>query len=224
MSICLKDLIATRKEKKYSDYAKHISWVFHKTQVLPRIVFIGKNSETIPLRNYKLRICEITRLDASDDAPDKKELFADHVQRSYFNDITTESIDSDPKLFKKYHNNMNVVIVDDYELVDDEAKLLSTILDSEKFLTNHGRILFDVPIRITAEDEFETADYPLDADEVIPVILAVIRAANKTLLETGVRLIPEEIKLTVAEDASRIVGIRVYLKKEISSPYEASNS
>ncbi len=216
----LEKMIATRERVKYKDYAKHISWVFHKTQVLPKIILMGKNSETVPIRNYKLRICELTRLDASETAPDKKTLFDDHIQRNLFSDVTLANASYDPKLSKKYLGNMNVVIIDDYDIVNDDQALYDAILDSERFLTNHGRILFNIPIWISTTDDFEDEDFPLDVGEALPSLLLTIRTVNEFLAKNDVRLAIEDIKLTVAENAERVIDVRVYLKKEILTPHE----
>ena len=197
-----------RERLKYKDYVKHINWVFHKTQVPPKIILIGKNSESVPLRRYNLRICEIARLDASVTAPSKSELFDDLRQRAMFEDITDDAIVTNPKIAKKYLNKTNVVILDDDNIVIDPKNLVLAILGSEVFLTNHGRFLFDVPQSPSLHVSSSTG--------TTSYITEVIRTVNTTLQsrQSDSRFIIEEIKLSVEPDSYDIVDSRVYLKKE----------
>lgn len=198
----------THEQAKYSDFVKHINWVFHKTQVPPKIILMGKNSESVPLRNYKLRVCELARLDASANAPKKNELFNDLCQRNLFEDITTAALNSDPKLAKKYLGNVNVVILDDRAVIKNGANLTQAILKSETFLTHHGRFLFD--LAITKLD-------PGIPNYSINYILSTTRKVNEMLKKAGrsSRFLVEDIKLSINDNADTILGLRVYLKKEI---------
>lgn len=197
-----------RERLKYKDYVKHINWVFHKIQDPPKIILIGKNSESVPLRHYNLRICNIARLDASVTAPKKTELFDDFCQRARFEDITADAIITNSKLAKKYLNNTNVVILDDDNIVIDPKSLVLAILGSEAFLTNHGRFLFDVPPCPDIRS--------IGSDGTTPYITKIVRTVNLNLANrcSNSRFIIEEIKLSVDPDTYDIIDSRVYLKKE----------
>ncbi|MBQ1528360.1 hypothetical protein IIZ77_01770, partial [Candidatus Saccharibacteria bacterium] len=180
----------------------------HKTQDPPKIVLMGKNSESVPLRDYKLRICEIARLDASANAPQKTELFDDLRQRSLFEDITTDALNTNPKLAKKYLGNVNVVILDDLNVIKNGINLTHAILKSETFLTHHGRFLFDLAIPKLN---------PTIPNYSINYVLSTTRKVNEMLKKAGrpSRFLVEDIKLSVNDAAEAILGLRVYLKKEI---------
>ncbi|MBR3233017.1 hypothetical protein IKF74_01910 [Candidatus Saccharibacteria bacterium] len=198
-------MATAHEEAKYKDYVKHINWIYHKTQVPPKVILMGKNSETVPLRHYKLRICEIARLDSSKDAPPKSDLFDDFRQKNAFEDITTEALIDDSKLAHKYLGTNNVVILDDYVVVTNRATLVEAIVKGETFLTDHGRFLFDLPIGITISEPAVAIGY----------ILSVAREANANLRDiiSSSRFLVEDIKLTVDQNATGVLGLRVYLKK-----------
>ena len=198
-----------RNDFKYNDYAKHISWVYHKTQILPKVVLIGENSMSVPLKNYKLRQCELVRLNAPETAPTAKELFDDHIQRGNFKDLSTNALAGDEKLQRKYLGMQNVVIIDDAEIVRDFKALASTIYMSEQFLTPRGRILFDIPV-------YRFRDYEAELADVVKSVRACVKYVNNCMSEGGgkVHFEIEEIKLSMYGDTEGVVGVVVYLKKQ----------
>lgn len=214
---------------KYRDYAKHISWVYRKTQVLPKVLLMGKNSETVPIKDYKLRTCELTRLDAGADAPAPNDLFIDHLQAKLFYDIRTEDIRNDAKIARKYIGQQNVVILDDYDTVCNVEKLIATVELGEIFLAHHGRLLFDIPI-LSSWDHIPGAgllesierlgldikQFPNDVDMAVSRIMNVAKITNQKMAEEGSHayFVIEDIKLSIDESTHTIVGARTYFKEE----------
>ena len=206
MNELLGKLLAARNDAKYSDYTKHINWIYHKTQDLPNVMLVGKASESIPLRNYKLRRCNLTRLNPSANAPAPLELFADLLQARHCTNLDSDDFANNPKLQKRYIATQNVVIIDDDEIVSDFLRLTNTILYCEQFLTQHGRILFDVPIR-------RHLDYESELIWAIKTVRTCVNRVNGALRSL---FLIEDIKLSSCGNTAGFVGIRVYLKKEVS--------
>ena len=59
--LIMNDPISRAEHIKVKDYIKHINWIYHKTQDLPNITFIGGGN--IPERLYGLRQSKITLID-----------------------------------------------------------------------------------------------------------------------------------------------------------------
>lgn len=217
MSEATKSARDCHNDFKYRDYAKHISWVYHKTQVLPKVMLLGENSESVPLRNYKLRNCELTRLDALPDAPTAKDLFVDYAQRVNFKDHTLRELTTDPKLRAQYLGTQNVAIIDDVAHTSSSERLIDLILRTEPFLTTHGRFLFDIPVNDSSIAFFGRAYFNHDFHEITAIpkkIISMVRLLNDKLKGTNTHFKIEEIKLSLYGDAVSIAGIVVYLKKE----------
>ena len=213
------DFLKAHEEQKYRDYTKHISWVYHKTQILPKVVLVGKNSSTVPMRNYKLRICELTRLNPSSTAPAARELFDDYAQLSNFRDLSMEELSSSPKLKKLYLNTQNVVILDDATITSQSLKILNTIVLTEPLLAQHGRFLFDISASASCSvlESCAVFDHQvIDLQSIPAKVLGLVRSVNDILFHSGKpsHFKIEDIKLSIFGDATCLVGLRVYLKKE----------
>ncbi len=215
------DPIAHAEKTKIKDYLKHINWIYHKTQNLPRITVIG--SDNIPERLYGLRQSIITLLDPKQVLP-KEKLFDDHIQRKNFGVAYSDDIFDELGSHNDMLGTQNVVIIDSC----DTHKLAETIHDTGLLLTSHGRILFDIPMYsnclqysllfkaasmiVPANKERYFSD---DATFVDEYVHRLVKNINELAKRDDYYFEIEEMKLTDGGTGmERSVAMRVYLKKD----------
>lgn len=228
----IKDPIVQAEYAKCEDYIKHIRWVYHKTQNLPRIVIIGRGN--VPERLHGLRQAHITVLGSANKLPPDKAMFPDFGQRRRFKvidpyDFTDVMNSKDYKMFC----TQNVVIIDDYHIALNEGLLKEKILEASYYLTEHGRILFDLPMYDHAEYRLQSPiwravkhftpspapeDNQLlsmdDANDIDDYVHDVVKWINESeyMERNGWMFKIEELKFTDTGLRNSIAA-RVYLKK-----------
>ena len=223
------DPIVQAEYAKVEDYIKHIRWIFHKTQNLPNITIIGRGN--VPERLHGLRQARITVLGAEEKLP-VKTMFSDFGQRRRFRVIdpydVTDVLNS--KDYKMYCTQ-NVVIFDDYHISLNENLLKEKIMEAGCYLTEHGRVLFDLPMYDHGEIRMQSNLYrlirpfipasdegallsPNDINAIDDYVHGVIKWINESeyMERNGWMFKIEEIKLTDAGLRNSIAA-RVYLKK-----------
>ena len=206
---------------KIKDYLKHINWVYHKTQVLPRITLIG--SDNVPERLYGIRQSEITVLDPKTVFP-KETLFVDHIQRRNFKTVDSKEVLCARDKKGNMLDTQNVVIIDFPGLSIDELE--QNIIKAGMLLTQHGRCLFDVPMygKIFQETKLYgivakfTKSSTTGASPSLAVIDDYIHEVvfsvnhSEDVIKANYYFTIEELKLTDV-GLSRSVAVRIYLKK-----------
>ncbi len=222
------DPIVKAEYHKVKDYILHISWVYHKTQNLPKVVLIGRGN--MPERLHGLRQVIITAVDQRTVLPVKC-MFPDHGQRKRYRVIDSYSL-HDIMETKNYKllGTQNVVIIDDHHITLNKEKLAEKIIEASTYLTEHGRCLFDLPLYNRGEIRMRSELYRLirpfisepedgslvslkDFNSVDEYIHAVVRDVNASdyFQEKGYKFEIEELKLTDT-DLDHFVAARVYLK------------
>lgn len=218
------DPVVRAERIKIKDYIKHISWVYHKTQVLPRITIVG--SDNIPERLYGLHQSEITLLDPKSPLP-KEQLFPDLRQRHNFHTVQSDEIFDELGSKTDLRGTQNVVILDRRDIVFSALELEQLIIQAGKLLTHHGRCLFDIPMYGKALEYSRLLDVAREFAEIparfiSPNISAmdgyvheVVSAVNqaKEVKDEDYAFEIEELKLTDV-GLSQSVAMRVYLKKK----------
>lgn len=218
------DPIVRAERIKIKDYIKHISWVYHKTQVLPRITIVG--SDNIPERLYGLHQSEITLLDPKVSLP-KEQLFPDFRQRRNFHTVQSDEIFDELGSKTDLCGTQNVVILDRRNLVFSALELEQLIIQAGKLLTHHGRCLFDIPMYGKALEYSRLLDVAREFTEIPARFISsnisvmdsyvheVVSAVNqaKAVKDEDYAFEIEELKLTDV-GLSQSVAMRVYLKKK----------
>lgn len=214
------DPIVHAERTKLKDYLKHINWIYHKTQDLPNITFLG--SDNIPERLYGLRESYITLLDPKAILP-KEKLFDDHIQRKNFKVIKSDQIFDELGSHNDMLESQNVVIIDTH----NPQNLAEQILDAGRLLTQHGRILFDIPMYLdclrysglfaVAQHLISGFDRSVSSNATLmdEQVHGLVRNVNELARKDDYLFEIEEIKLTDSgvTELNRSIAIRVYLKK-----------